>query len=56
MGKTIIGNTAMVNIMSWPRDCYLEEKKNLNPVFIRMYACSHTLLFQKSLYQNSLVS
>lgn len=44
MGKTIIGNRAMVNIMSWPSECYLKKrkKKKLNPVFIHMYACSHT--------------
>lgn len=56
MGKTIIGNTAMVNIMSWPRDCYLEEKKNLIPVFIHMYACSHTHFCSKRLFTRTAFS
>lgn len=56
MGKTIIGNTAMVNIMSWPSDCYLGEKKTLNPVFIHMYACSHTQICSKRLFTRTALS
>lgn len=60
MGKTIIGNTAMVNIMSWLSDYYLKRNLVLNThvcIFAHMFTRADThSLFQQALYQNNLVS